>query len=240
MQQLTLPINSEEFHIRRSQRAKRLRVSINLLGQIEVVAPKNVYVRDIDQFIQNHREWIKHKKHQIDSMRSIELNTSMPSVVSLPAIKEQWHVTYTDGHSKLTTGNEYVTKTNTLHLSIKHESQTSGLLKNWLNKKAKSALLPWLGQVSEETGLKYSQATIRGQKTRWASCSADKNISLNRCMLFLQPDQVRYLMVHELCHTLEMNHSSRFWKLVSRYVPDYQYQEGRVNECCYRLPRWVF
>jgi len=238
--QLTLPINSEEFHIRRSLRAKRLRISINLLGQIEVIAPKNVYARDIDHFIQSHREWIRRKKHQVDSMRSMELNTSMPTLINLPAIKEQWHVTYTVGLLNLKTGKEHVTKNNSLHLSINHDSQSSDLLKKWLNKKAKSALLPWLEKVSNETGLPYSQASIRGQKTRWGSCSADKNISLNRCMLFLQPEQVRYLMIHELCHTLEMNHSSRFWKLVSRYVPDYQHQEARVNECCYRLPRWVF
>ena len=71
-------------------------------------------------------------------------------------------------------------------------------------------------------GLSYGRITVRHQKTRWGSCSSKRNLNFN-CLLMLAPEAVRdYVAVHELCHLLEMNHSSRFWELVKRTLPDYK------------------
>jgi len=240
VQQLALSLKSSDLQIRRSLRAKRLRVSISPVGNIEVVAPKNVSTRDVQHFISSKYNWISHKKQQIESRRSAELNDAMPSAVLLPAINEQWEIIYNQGSLKTGIQEKVVTNRDVLRLNIENEDQVHQLLKRWLTQKAVSTLLPWLKKISTETGLDYSAASVRGQKTRWASCSSRKNISLNRCMLFLKPQQVRYLMVHELCHTKQMNHSRRFWDLVGQHVPDYRLQEKIVNETCYQLPRWVF
>lgn len=237
MQQFTLPLNSPDLQIRRSLRAKRLRVSISPVGHIEVVAPKNVSAQDVRYFISSQQNWISQKKHQIESRRSVELNKAMPSSVLLPAVNEQWKIIY---NLNTVTQKKIVTSHEVLRLNVENENQVHQLLKKWLTQRAVSTLLPWLKEVSRETGLDYSAASVRGQKTRWASCSSRKNISLNRCMLFLKPEQVRYLMVHELCHTKQMNHSTRFWQLVSQHVPDYRQQEKIVNDSCYQLPLWVF
>lgn len=239
MQQLTLPLSSNDLNIRRSARAKRLRISINALGHIEVVAPDNTYAREIEQFVESQRDWIRRTKCHIESIRNSELNSRIPKSIQLPAIEEQWQIIYTSGCSKIEVVEDCVTDQGVLRLSIEHEIQAGELLKKWLNNKAKSVLLPWLEKISDETGLHFSRATVRGQKTRWGSCSASKSISLNRCMLFLKPEQVRYLLIHELCHTIEMNHSKKFWNLVSQFVPDYRYQDTKVNECCYKLPGWA-
>jgi YgjP-like, metallopeptidase domain len=53
---------------------------------------------------------------------------------------------------------------------------------------------------------------VKSQRTRWASCSAKKNLSLNTKLLFLSPDLVRYVLIHELCHTVYMDHSKEFWR----------------------------
>ena len=71
-------------------------------------------------------------------------------------------------------------------------------------------------------GVSYGRITIRNQKSRWGSCSGRGNLNFN-CLLMLAPAEIRdYVIVHELCHRIEMNHSPRFWAEVQRVLPDYR------------------
>lgn len=73
-------------------------------------------------------------------------------------------------------------------------------------------------------GVSYGRITIRAQKSRWGSCSSKGNLNFN-CLLMLCPEDVRdYVVVHELCHRKEMNHSDRFWRELARVLPDYEKQ----------------
>jgi predicted metal-dependent hydrolase len=88
-------------------------------------------------------------------------------------------------------------------------------LQHWLKREARRHLPDWLALVAEDTGHRYQRVSVRLQRSRWGSCSSRGTISLNAKLLML-PRMRRYVLVHELCHTLHMNHSPAFWdKLAS-------------------------
>lgn len=91
-----------------------------------------------------------------------------------------------------------------------------------LKELARKELPPIVADYAALMGVTYKRITIRHQKTRWGSCSSKGNLNFN-CSLMLAPPQVRdYVIVHELAHRRQMNHSSAFWNIVEHYMPDYR------------------
>ena len=79
-------------------------------------------------------------------------------------------------------------------------------------------------------GVSYGRVTIRNQRTRWGSCSAQGNLNFN-CLLMLAPPEVRdYVVIHELCHRKELNHSPAFWAEVEKICPDYRVHKKWLKE----------
>lgn len=77
-------------------------------------------------------------------------------------------------------------------------------------------------EYAAQIGVTVGRITVRNQKTLWGSCSAKGNLNFN-CLLMLCPEEIRdYVVVHELCHRIELNHSPRFWAQVERILPDYK------------------
>ncbi|MCF7794913.1 M48 family metallopeptidase [Patescibacteria group bacterium] len=77
-------------------------------------------------------------------------------------------------------------------------------------------------KYSKELGVKYKKISIRNQKTRWGSCSKEANLNFNYKIILLAEHLQDYIIIHELCHLKELNHSKRFWDLVASICPDYK------------------
>ena len=123
-----------------------------------------------------------------------------------------------------------LSKTNWIKKTQKKISKKIVLDYSNINKKlAKKILIERLNKISIDTGLFYNKVSIRNQKTRWGSCSSLNNINLNINLINLPLRLIYYVIFHELVHTIEKNHSRKFWNLLNKYLPEAQNLNKELN-----------
>jgi len=123
-----------------------------------------------------------------------------------------------------------LSKTNWIKKTQKKISKKIVLDYSNINKKlAKKILIERLNKISIDTGLLYNKVSIKNQKTRWGSCSSINNINLNINLINLPLRLIDYVIFHELVHTIEKNHSRKFWNLLNRYLPEAQNLNKELN-----------
>ena len=123
-----------------------------------------------------------------------------------------------------------LSKTNWIKKTQKKISKKIVLDYSNINKKlAKKILIERLNKISIDTGLLYNKVSIKNQKTRWGSCSSLNNINLNINLINLPLRLIDYVIFHELVHTIEKNHSRKFWNLLNKYLPEAQNLNKELN-----------
>jgi predicted metal-dependent hydrolase len=228
------------YAVRRYPRSKSLRLRLNPAGHLLVTAPPWVPQRTVHQFVAARSEWVH---EHLQRVLQKALRQPLPHRITLLAVDEDWTVNYVPcPGSPLglhVSAGQAGSRSLRLQGDTADEAACRALLRDWLAAQGRARLLPWLASLSVETGLAYRAASIRGQKTRWGSYSARGNVSLNWKLLFLPPRLVRYVLIHELCHSLEMNHSSRFWQHVERFEADLPETRRLMRTASAHLPRWL-
>lgn len=95
---------------------------------------------------------------------------------------------------------------------------------------AREAIPERVAYYAPIVGVAYGRIAIRNQKTRWGSCSGKGNLNFNCQLMRMPPEVIDYVVVHELCHRKEMNHSPKFWAEVERVLPDYKSRRKWLKE----------
>ncbi len=109
-------------------------------------------------------------------------------------------------------------------------TRKSTVLKEWYQHLAKKEITRMVSEQAEKHGFEYNRIFIRDQKTKWGTCSSGKNLSFNWRLIRCPMTVIEYLIIHELSHLKEMNHSRRFWELVETMCPDFKKSKKWLKE----------
>jgi predicted metal-dependent hydrolase len=232
------PENVSGFSVRESGRARRLSIKVFPRGRVEVVVPKRTRPADVRQFVESHRDWISKARDAFAAEHTPE-PFALPQIVKLNSIDRRFHVRYQPRGGVHNV--KYRVQSDAVVLSgcTTNEKLCVQALKRWLMSLAKREYLPRLRALSGLTGTSYKKMHVRGQRTCWGSHSSNGTISLNYCLMFLDPAHLRYVMIHELCHARHMNHSRRFWALVRQFEPEYRRLDKDLDSSWKQIPTWV-
>lgn len=197
---------------------------------LEIVVPKNFPTRQIPRILQQHDAWIT---RQLQKHHSVIDASHPPEQIELRFLDQLIQVHYREGARP-----GFRQSGATLTIQHSEPGQVLTPLRHWLREQARQTLTPALQGVAEEFGFRFKRVSIRSQKSRWGSCSSSGTISLNDQLMFMPAQTVRYLMIHELCHTRHMNHSAEFWRLVASCCSDFRQHEQVLAKGREWIPAW--
>lgn len=215
------------YQIRRSSRAKLARIVVSR-DKVEVVAPVNMPDEKIAQFIAVKQVWIA------SALKKIHLKA--PSIQALAPVE------YRHGALIPYQGKQYPLNLSFTQLkgfkvdfndaffmqipqTIKATEQHAYIqlaLSAWMKKTIKTKIMRIVEYHGPALQLYPTVIRVKTQKSRWGSCSHTNAININWLLLLAPPVILEYVVVHELCHIREKNHSAAFWQLVAAHLPDYQ------------------
>jgi len=229
---------SSGFSVRQSGRAKRLSIKVYPRGRVEVVVPRRTRAAEVQAFVSENRDWIRRTRESFAKSHPTE-PFALPNRIELPGIGRSTRVQYRSRSGARTV--RYRQHGDMLVLSGRtNDDQLCVVaLKRWLASVAKETLEPRLRALATQTGNPFKKMQVRGQRTCWGSHSSTGTISVNYCLLFLDPPLLRYLLIHELCHARHMNHSRRFWQFVGRFEAGYRHLDRQLADSWQKIPTWV-
>ncbi len=230
------------YRVTVSPRGHTVRLRLNARSGLVVVVPRGFDRTDLGALVRGKRDWVVHHLKRFEKARHLpttQASIAPPPFIDLPALAESWQIEYRKAPNPTVSVRTHRPGQLIVAGAVENEAACRAALQRWLARWGRETLVPWLTRLAEEIELKFSEVRIKGQRTRWGSCTAKGVISLNYKLLFLPPEWVRYVLIHELCHTQELNHSERFWRLVHRWEPNTTEIRGRLREAWKWLPGWL-
>jgi predicted metal-dependent hydrolase len=197
---------SVPYRIRRSDRARRIRVSVDNDGQVEVVLPARSPERHAEDAVRQLAPWIARRRAAV--ARAVNEMARAPGTV--PYLGESLTLIPERGRTRVHRRGDTL---------LIPEGDSREALERWYRRQAKLEIAPRLDAATARYGTSYSGLTIRGQRTRWASRSTSGGMSFNWRLLLAPPEILDYVVEHEVAHIEVMDHSPHFWRLLASRSP---------------------
>lgn len=191
---------------------KHARVRVSEDGSIRVIIPSSFTQEDVDTLLLKKSKWIaKHQKF-FGEMSKIQLQRNQ-----LLLYGNRYNYFYDSTYEyKVVVDHDHKT------IRAKRNLLDPKIQQNWCKDIAKKYLTARVEELSERLNFDYNKLYFRNQKKKWGNCSTEKNISLNWRLIKAPLFAIDYLIVHELVHTANMNHSHKFWTILKSHYPDYK------------------
>jgi predicted metal-dependent hydrolase len=225
------------LRVRESRRARYLTLRLLPPHTLELVVPQGTRAAEVTAFVHEHRQWIEDARRELAAHEPVR-SEGLPATVELRAIGKSWRVEYRyEPNARLRCrAHEDLLEVTTPQANRLGADEA---LRGWLLDEADYYLAPWLLRESQVVGRRPTSVQVRLQRTRWGSCSNSGTVSLNAALLFLEPEVVRYLFIHELCHLIALDHSQKFWAAVAHYEPGYEALDRRLTAAWSEIPLWA-
>ena len=228
-----------DYTVRESARTKHVRLTVSVHDGLVVVVPSGFGRARIPGILAEKKRWIDRAMSERERRRELmEPVDELPERLALHAIDEDWAVDHREDGESCVRVTEQPGYQLLVHGAIAVPDLWRSALRRWVVAKAKQHLISWLGIVAEEHGFRVGKVTIRCQKTRWGSRSQRGTISLNAQLLFVPPRLVRYVFLHEPCHSVHHDHSAGFWKLLRQHEPQADRLRKELRTAWRYVPAW--
>lgn len=223
------------YKLKRKPYLRAIKLKISSTHGLEIITAQSTSINKIHTLLEEHKNWIIEKLLQIEKKKNCEL----PQNIVLNALQKKWDIHYIIGNNKKLKLLERPQAEIVLWGDINNKDNCLQQLIVWLKNQAKMHLLPKLQEISTLYQLPFNSVSIRRQVTRWGSCNSHKEINLNYKLLFLPSHLVKHILIHELCHTKHLNHSSSFWKLVKKYDTYFEQNKRELKHANKYIPEWI-
>jgi predicted metal-dependent hydrolase len=217
-----------EYELRQSADATEPRIDVDIHG-VTVVVPQSDEAYP-EELLKENAVWVVEKKEKYDTYREQIPEREYEEGAVFPYLGGEREVVVERRPSSSVTEN-------TLRLAKHHVEDTSveRALETLYRRKARDTFEERAEYFAEEMGVEYEKIDVRRQRTKWGSCSTTGTLGLNWRLMMAPQEIVDYIVIHELAHLRESNHTDSFWSLVAEHDPEYQEHSRWLEENSTRL-----
>jgi len=211
------------YRIRRSDRARHARILVGGDG-VEVVVPRRFPMREVEPFVEEKRPWIERTLRRLRESDEVLPPARLEDGGELSYLGERLDLRVRVEPSRRRP--HVARRGGTVSAAMPPDSDLRDALERWYRRRARSEIAPRLDAATAAAGASYDSLQIRGQRTRWASCSSNGAMSFNWRLLLAPAEILDYVVEHEVAHLEVHDHSERFWSLLGDRCPDWRGHEA--------------
>jgi predicted metal-dependent hydrolase len=227
-----------EYHIIKRRNQRNVRLSVREDGVVHISTPWRCPPGLVKDALKEHAAWLAASIEKIEAAKALKASALEQNTLRAMFLGEYYDISIR--RSAMNYGVQWSEAGFDVEIPEgvdKHDEMEliATLFTDWYASKASKHLPPRIMSFAKKMQVQVNRITIRNQKTRWGSCSARGNLNFSLRLLMMPPEVIDYIIIHELAHLTELNHSPRFWAIVQRFDPYYKTHKAWLRKNAYAM-----